>query len=140
MPAPLTPSKIRISACALLLLCAGTGWRDAAHAQASTAVPPLGIPLGSTEIATPGISPTQPLANTATSGATGCSSTSTAPEALFDGGGLSSGGSLRCSPQQSNSVLFPPTTGTARAGIPLGSTELNPTGLSPAPSSTRQQP
>jgi len=49
---------------------------------------PTGIPLGSTEITTPGISPINPV-----QGMTGCpgSGNAASPGAVFDGGGLSGG-------------------------------------------------
>ena len=90
---------------------------------------PEGIPLGSTEIATPGISPINPslgMTNCPVSGSTGSSS------ALFDGGGLAGNSSLSCqSGTMAPSASPPPTSTVGRVGIPLGSTELGGAGTSP---------
>ena len=90
---------------------------------------PVGIPLGSTEITTPGVSPLNPAQTMP-----GCpgSTTTASSGALFDGGGMSSGSSTNCStmttatPTPSSST---PTVG--RVGIPLGATELGGAGISP---------
>jgi len=106
---------------------------------ASRMVPSVGIPLGSTEIAAPGMSPAAPLpgagsisGNTGCSGFTNLSQSSGAP---FDGGGLSGGASVSCVPTKGlnapGPVTLRPSLGRA-AGIPLGSTELGGAGLSPA--------
>jgi hypothetical protein len=91
----------------------------------------VGIPMGATELATPGLSPT-------TSGLNGspCSMT-VGSNALFDGGGNTGTASNACAsmgsglsqPQSSVSS----STSTGRAQIPLGATELSPGGLSPLP-------
>lgn len=148
--------------CTPLLAAAALAWWNPASAQAMTpglqrpsgiatsplvlgTVPPVGIPLGSTEIATPGISPTAPLSgagsifgNTGCSGFTNLSQSSGAP---FDGGGISGGASVSCAPTKGLDVPGPVTLrpSIGRAGIPLGSTELGGAGLSsvtpvPAPS------
>ena len=96
---------------------------------------PVGIPLGATEMATPGISPAPPP----TMGAMGCTgmggptSQSTAP--LFDGGGMAAA-SGACASTGSAGASMPAQSmlSTGRANIPLGSTELGNAGLSPAPS------
>ncbi|MBR1132179.1 hypothetical protein [Bradyrhizobium iriomotense] len=91
---------------------------------------PEGIPLGSTEIATPGVSPITPsqgMTNCAASGNTGSSG------ALFDGGGLSGSSSLACANGTASQSALPPSTSTVgRVGIPLGSTELGGAGISPS--------
>lgn len=91
---------------------------------------PEGIPLGSTEIATPGVSPITPsqaMTNCPLSGNTGSSG------ALFDGGGLSGSQSLGCSDGTTTQSALPPSTSTVgRVGIPLGSTELGGAGISPS--------
>ncbi|MHB0771214.1 hypothetical protein [Bradyrhizobium sp. 5.13L] len=91
---------------------------------------PEGIPLGSTEIATPGVSPISP-----SQGMTNCP----LPEnpgssgALFDGGGLSGSPSLGCSDGTTTQPALPPSMSTVgRVGIPLGSTELGGAGISPS--------
>ncbi|WP_164937483.1 hypothetical protein [Bradyrhizobium guangxiense] len=90
---------------------------------------PEGIPLGSTEIATPGISPINPspgMTNCAVSGNSGSSG------AVFDGGGLSGSASLGCPNGTTTSSALPPQTSTVgRVGIPLGSTELGGAGIGP---------
>lgn len=151
-------------------LLAGAGWMgcDPASAQAMTSgvpqppgmgttspftlgsgstVAPVGIPLGSTEIATPGLSPAAPpigvgstFGNPACSGSGNSSQSSGAP---FDGGGFSGGTSVSCAPAGDMSASGPVLSGSGssvgRVGIPLGSTELGGAGLSsaapvPAPS------
>jgi hypothetical protein len=98
-------------------------------------VAPVGIPLGATEMATPGISPAPPP----TMGATGCSGvggpTSQSATPLFDGGGMAAAASGACAATGSASSSMPAQSmlGTGRANIPLGSTELGSAGLSPAP-------
>lgn len=97
----------------------------------------VGIPLGSTEIATPGISPAAPLSGAGSMlGNTGCSSftnLSQSAGAPFDGGGLSGNASVSCAPTKGLDVPGPVTLrpSIGRGGIPLGSTELGGAGLSP---------
>jgi len=90
---------------------------------------PEGIPLGSTEIATPGTSPINPspgMTNCAVSGNLGSSG------AVFDGGGLSGSASPSCPNGTTTASALPPSTSTVgRVGIPLGSTELGSAGISP---------
>ncbi|WP_245315413.1 hypothetical protein [Bradyrhizobium neotropicale] len=129
-------------------LAAGAIWLAAGAAIAQTPVPmsqppvgmgatsplnpqalrPEGIPLGSTEIATPGVSPVSPaqgMANCATSSNTG------APGALFDGGGLAGGSSIPCTGSATSPSALPSSATVGRVGIPLGATELGGAGLSP---------
>jgi hypothetical protein len=90
-----------------------------------------GIPLGATEIAIPGVSPILPSQNTGMANCGGARSSG----ALFDGGALSGSTSLSCADSGQ-----PPSSTVARAGIPLGATELGNAGTSlalPAPSSNR---
>jgi hypothetical protein len=102
---------------------------------AGAPVGPVGIPLGATEMATPGTSP----APSSTMGAMGCSSaagpTSQAAAPLFDGGGMAGAASSGCTGTGAGGASMPalPTLRAGRAGIPLGSTELGDAGLSPAP-------
>lgn len=89
---------------------------------------PEAIPLGSTEIATRGLSPVSPsegMGSCAVSGNTG------SPGALFDGGGLSGGASLSCADSQTPPSALP-SASLRPAGLPLGATELGGAGLSPA--------
>jgi hypothetical protein len=89
---------------------------------------PVGIPLGSTEITTPGISPINPAQSTmgcAASGNTGSTG------ALFDGGGLSGGPSTNCAGSTAAASPLPSTSTVGRVGIPLGSTEIGGAGISP---------
>ncbi|WP_158237541.1 hypothetical protein [Bradyrhizobium forestalis] len=91
---------------------------------------PAGIPLGATEIATPGISPINP-----SQGMTNCAVSDNAGSsgALFDGGGLSGSSSLGCPSGTTTQSPLPPSTSTVgRVGIPLGSTELGGGGISPS--------
>ena len=98
-------------------------------------VAPAGVPLGATEMTTPGTSP----APSSTMGAIGCSSaggpTSQAAAPLFDGGGMAGAASSGCAGTGAGGSSMPalPTLRAGRAGIPLGSTELGDAGLSPAP-------
>ena len=98
-------------------------------------VAPTGIPLGATEMTTPGTSP----APSSTMGAIGCSGpggpTSQAAAPLFDGGGMAGAASSGCAGTGAGGSSMPalPTLRAGRAGIPLGSTELGDAGLSPAP-------
>lgn len=90
---------------------------------------PVGIPLGSTEIATPGISPINPMQST-----TGCvgSSSTASTGALFDGGGLSGTSSTDCASGGVAASPLPSTSMVGRIGIPLGSTEIGGAGISPS--------
>ena len=115
-----------------------------------------GIPLGATELATPGVSPTTSgaspmLGATCVSSAPplaamGSSMTGTPPNmgspvtgasgsALFDGGGMAASASGACaasataSPPMASSMG--PGSSIGMVGIPLGSTELGGGGLSP---------
>ena len=98
-------------------------------------VAPTGIPLGATEMTTPGTSP----APSAAMGALNCSNaggpTSQAAAPLFDGGGMAGAASSGCSGTGAGGSSMPAlsTLRAGRAGIPLGSTELGDAGLSPAP-------
>jgi hypothetical protein len=95
-------------------------------------VAPTGIPLGATEMTTPGTSPT-PSADLGCSSAGGPTSQTATP--LFDGGGMAGAASSPCAGTGSASSSMPAqsTLGTGRAGIPLGSTEIGNLGLSPPP-------
>ena len=96
---------------------------------------PAGIPLGSTEIATPGISPVDPLRN---AGMTTCAGSDGAgpSAALFDGGGLAGSTSLSCADSRPISSPLPSPSSIGRVGIPLGATELGSAGISPATPAT----
>ncbi len=97
------------------------------------AVGPTGIPLGATEMTTPGISPAP-----SAMGTMGCSGTagptSSAASPLFDGGGMG-GASSACAGMGGAAPSMPAqsTLQVGRTGIPLGSTELGSAGLSPPP-------
>jgi hypothetical protein len=88
-----------------------------------------GIPLGSTEIATPGIAPVIPSPNM---GAGACTDLGNArsSSALFDGGGLSGSSSLSCA-GSGNASPSASSPSAGRVGIPLGATELGNAGASP---------
>jgi hypothetical protein len=101
----------------------------------SVPVAPTSIPLGATEMTTPGTSP----APSSAMGAIGCSSpggsTSQAAAPLFDGGGMAGAASSGCAGTGAGGSSMPAlsTLRAGRAGIPLGSTELGDAGLSPTP-------
>lgn len=90
---------------------------------------PVGIPLGSTEITTPGISPISPAQSM-----TGCAGSGNAASsgALFDGGGLSGTSSTNCAGSTAAASPLPSTSTVGRVGIPLGSTEIGGAGISPS--------
>jgi hypothetical protein len=112
--------------------------------QTGTSVGPTGIPLGATELTSPGISPmlTDPTgmmgstcsvdgsASTGISG--GISGVST-----YDGGGLAVGGGMSggsaapCSAASSGVASSASPSGASRTGIPLGSVEIGSAGVSP---------
>jgi hypothetical protein len=89
-----------------------------------------GIPLGSTEVATPGIAPIIPSQNI---GAGDCADLGNARSSstLFDGGGLSGSGSPSCAGGGNAAASAPSSSSGGRAGIPLGATELGNAGISP---------
>jgi hypothetical protein len=149
---------IGFTCCASLLAGAGWTWCAPASAQImapggpqppgigatspftgpGSTVPPVGVPLGSTELAVPGLSPAAPPTgvgsipgNSACSGSSNSARSSGAP---FDGGGFSEGASATCATAGGMNVSGPPLSGSSvgRAGIPLGSTELGGAGLSSA--------
>ena len=117
------------------------------------AVPRTGIPMGATELSSPGVSPmTSPLGaapgNITTcssiggsfSGTTGTSGSTT----TFDGGGTIGNASGTCAGIASGPSAGPASSASSptgmglgspvgRLGIPLGSTELGVGGLSPPP-------
>lgn len=101
---------IRITCCASLLADSGWTWcDDPASAQtmmpsvhpggrldtlgAGSTVPPVGIPLGSTDLATPGLSPAPPPTGVGSAGGNSdCSGSSNSAAifgSAFDGGGFS---------------------------------------------------
>jgi hypothetical protein len=89
------------------------------------------IPLGSTEIATPGISPLvseQSALTTACAAPYGAGS-SAAP---FDGGANSSATSLSCADSRNTSSPLRSPLSIGRAEVPLGATEIAGAGISPA--------
>ena len=101
-----------------------------------SSVGPAGIPMGATELATPGLSP----ALTSDLNAAPCSmtaGTTTGSNALFGSSGNVGASSDGCAPmgsvpgQAGPSVTSPMSVG--RAQIPLGATELSTGGLSPLP-------
>jgi hypothetical protein len=94
-----------------------------------------GIPLGATEIASPGISPA-PFTPTGTFGTTGCSTVGTASAAMFgsmatfDGGGAAVG---IVAPAGTTSAMPMPGGGMAQAttsGIPATSDAIDTSGMS----------
>ncbi len=115
----------------------GMGATSPLGSESGPAVPSAGIPMGSTEIATPGISPA-PLPGvgfgTANANCPGFDARSNTPSVTFDGGGLPGGPPSPCiSASDANaSSVAPPALPTQRAGIPLGSTELANPGVATA--------
>lgn len=98
----------------------------------------VGIPLGATELAVPGIAP-PPVTGSIGNGcsATGGITMSTG-NMSFDGGGMAATGSIGCTQSGNTTGSSMPSLGlsagqTGQAGIPLGSTELSNPGLSPLP-------
>lgn len=85
-----------------------------------------GIPLGATEIATPGVSPVNPAQNMAS-----CAGGAGLSEAPFDGGGLSASAPLSCADGCFPSSSRPLASMVGRVGIPLGATELGGNGIVP---------
>jgi hypothetical protein len=113
--------------------------------QPGTSVGPTGIPLGATELTSPGISPM--LTDPTGMMASGCLGGGTASSGIsggisgittYDGGGLAVGGGMGAAPCAGASTTSP--TGStlsaspgvaARTGIPLGSFEIGNAGVSP---------
>ncbi len=91
---------------------------------------PAGIPLGSTEIATPGVSPVFPSQSTGTVTCGGSGGTSSSTP-LFDGG-VSGNTTLSCADSQNIPSSLPAASTAGRTGIPLGATELGNAGISPS--------
>lgn len=125
-------------------------------AATSGSVGPAGVPLGATELATPGLSPAPP--GTLGSGFTICSAVvgagSNSATELFDGGGVSEGMSPTAAGEtnSTSASACSQASGAGSAGtlqstttspgtsaplgigtIPMGSTELGNGGVSPAP-------
>ena len=115
----------------------GMGATSPLGMQAGLPVAPTGIPMGATELATPGISPgMSPSASGLAAGNTRCSGVVSSPSStvtsLFDGGGITETASAACAGAATATSV--PAISPSRAGatgIPLGSTELINAGLSP---------
>ena len=126
--------------------------------SAAGPVGPTGVPLGATELATPGLSPAPP--STLGSGFTVCSAVvgapSTAATGLYDGGGLGTATAMSPTPMGTASAASASTCNQASGSsnpstlsssstppsssaplgigtIPMGSTELGNAGVSPTP-------
>jgi hypothetical protein len=123
------------------------------------AVAPTGIPLGATDLASPGVSPMTsgisplgPATGSACSGLGSPTSSGIATSAagtsgstnIFDGGGTAGTASGTCAGITSSPLSGPAASASSptgmgaastvgRSGIPLGSTELGAGGLSPPP-------
>ena len=92
-----------------------------------------GIPLGATEVATPGTSPVSPsLSPGVGTGTCAGSDVVQSPNAPFDGGGLTGSTSLSCADSRMPSSPLPSSSSAGRVGIPLGATEIGGAGISPA--------
>lgn len=147
-PADAQPTLTPLSAPSPLGITSPLGIGPAAQ------VPPVGIALGATQVTIPGVSPTvgSAIPQSAITGSSsvcgGSAAVTTAtsdPSALFDGGASAGTPSGICAPTTSNanpgaSASSVTATGALSplnpTGIPLGSTELSPGGLSPAPSTS----
>lgn len=117
----------------------------AMSAGPNSLVGPVGVPLGSTELAVPGLSPAPtPIPGCPTTTMSGSQmSGSQAGTTPFDGGGLTSMsancpalGDSGLSADQTQTTQGMPSLSTGRTGIPLGSTEILNPGLSPPPPPT----
>lgn len=134
-------------------LMAGIAWVQSTAAIAQTTSPGLqppvgmrttsplaarsarkaGIPLDSTEIATPGISPIVPSRGGLMESCTGSDGAGSAGT-LFDGGGISGATSLSCADSRNILSPLPSPSSIGRVGIPLGATDVGVAGISPAAS------
>jgi hypothetical protein len=109
-------------------------------------VPPTGIPLGATELASPGLSPltdgTVGMAGFgSTCSAVGSPSSGISGASTYDGGGMGlgmgaslPGSAVICGTSSSGSTAAMSSTASgnvARTGIPLGSVEIGNAGVSP---------
>jgi hypothetical protein len=157
---PTLTRSLIVAMTATLLVCspafAQVGGSDAAPGLGITSplgigpgspVAPTGMPLGATELASPGVSPSvssMALSGTTCSGMQSSTSGSSGSTALFDGGGLTGTASGACVGGGSGTLLQPAASASSPAGmgnlssvrpvgIPLGSTELGAGGLSPPP-------
>jgi hypothetical protein len=92
---------------------------------------PAEIPLGATEIATPGMSPIGPSLGAGMETCAGNNAAALAG-APFDGGGLSGNAALSCADSRVPLSLLP-SSSARRVGIPLGATVIDSAGISPAP-------
>lgn len=106
---------------------------------AARSAQPAGIPLGSTEIATPGISPVVPSQGSLLEYCAGTDGAQS-PGAPFDGGGMSEATSLSCADSRNISPLLPSPSSIGPVRIPLGATEISGAGISPAVSGTSPAP
>ena len=112
--------------------------------QTGTSVGPTGIPLGATEVTSPGISPmlsdpTGMMGSTCSvdgSASTGISG-GISGVSTYDGGGLAVGGGMLggsaapCSAASSGVASSASPSGASRTGIPRGSVEIGSAGVSP---------
>src|SRR5437868_10389220 len=104
-----------------------------------SSVPPTGIPFGSTEVASPGVSPAPIVTGTISmpSGSATCSTLGTSPSgmygssATYDGGGIAAGTAApatAASPEMSTSSAM--TTSSGMSGISTTSSMLQHSGMS----------
>lgn len=100
-----------------------------------------GIPLGATELATPGVSPGATCGGAAAGASAGIGTSMTGGygTTLFDGGGMNASTSGTCAAMGPGgpagtgpmATSMGPGSAVGRAGIPMGATELGGGGLSP---------
>lgn len=120
-------------------LTPGIGATSPLGGAPSSPISPIGIPLGATELSSPGLSPV-PLG----AGSSSTCSATTGTISIYDGGGMTVGSgagstsmSGTCGAGANTGAPPPPTQwsaspgGVARPGIPLGSFELGSAGVSP---------
>jgi len=88
------------------------------------------IPLGSTEIATPGISPLVSEQSALTTTACAAPYGGDSSAAPFDGAAISSATSLSCAENRNTSSPLRSPLSIGRAEVPLGATEIGGAGIS----------
>lgn len=109
----------------------GMGATSPFGSVSGSTVPPAGIPLGSTELASPGISPAAASPGAGPESCTAAGGPSSTGR-LFDEGGLSASTSSRCVTGAASTTSPSPSSSIGSGPIPLGATELGGPGLSAA--------
>jgi hypothetical protein len=143
MEIPANLTRTALAATAALLLLSGNAVAQLAL-PGNMPVPETGIPFGATGLDSPGLSPALTGNGTACSAIGSSSSGVPGSSSIYDGGGIGMGtssllASQTCGATSGNAVSSaatpaspPPSSGSiSRAGIPLGSFEINNAGISP---------